>query len=113
MDDILKRMLAVEKEADKIVLRSKEEAEQILEESRQKANEISSEAQATLAREVEELTTKKLDEALAGKSDRLREADERMKGNLEAFRKEVSKHLDEITRILLYPNAMTTENAER
>ena len=45
MDDILKRMLAVEKEADKIVLRSKEEAEQILEESRQKANEIATQTQ--------------------------------------------------------------------
>ena len=104
MDDILKRMLAVEKEADKIVLNSKEEAEQILEESRQKANELAAEAQVALAHEVEELTAKKLGEAMSGKADRLREADEKMKVELDSFRKEVSKHLDKITHILLYPD---------
>ena len=103
MDDILKRMLAVEKEADKIVLHATEEAEQILEDSRQKANEIAADAQAALAHEVEEMTSKRLDEAISGKADRLREADEKMKGELESFRKEVSKHLDEITQILLFP----------
>ena len=107
MDDILKRMLAVEKEADRIVLQSTEQAEQILEESRQKANELAAVAQATLAREVEEMTSKRLDEAISGKAERLREADEKMKGELESFRKEISKHLDEITQILLYP---ATEN---
>ncbi|MBQ7652429.1 MAG: hypothetical protein IJS15_15835 [Victivallales bacterium] len=103
MDDILKRMLAVEKEADKIVLNATEEAEKILEDSRQKANEIAAEAQSDLAKEVEEMTARRIDEAVSGKADRLREADEKMKGELEAFRKEVSKHLDDITRILLFP----------
>ncbi len=103
MDDILKRMLAVEKEADKIVLHATEEAEQILEDSRQKANEIAADAQNALAHEVENMTSKRLDEAIAGKADRLREADEKMKGELESFRKEVFKHLDEITQILLFP----------
>ncbi len=113
MDDILKRMLAVEKEADKIVLQATEEAEQILEDSRQKANEIAAEAQTALAREVEELTSRRLDEAVAGKTDRLRETDEKMKGELESFRKEVSKHLDEITQILLYPVQQSTQSADR
>ena len=103
MDDILKRMLDVEKEADRIVLHATEEAEQILEDSRQEANQLASEAQTALAHEVEEMTSKRLDEAISGKADRLREADEKMKGDLESFRKEVSKHLDEITQILLYP----------
>lgn len=103
MDDILKRMLAVEKEADKIVLHATEEAEQILEDSRQKANEIAADAQTTLAQEVENMTSKRLDEAISGKADRLREADEKMKGELDSFRKEVFKHLDEITQILLFP----------
>ena len=103
MDDILKRMLAVEKEADTIVLNATEEAEHILENSRQTANEIAAEAQSSLAKEVEEMTTKHIDEAISGKADRLREADEKMKGELESFRNGLSKHLEEVTRILLFP----------
>jgi len=106
MDDILKRMLAVEKEADTIVLHAQEEAAQILEASRQKANEITAEAQSALAHEVEEMTTRRLDEAISGKADRLREADDKMKDELESFRNGLSKHLDEITQILLFPETV-------
>lgn len=103
MDDILKRMLAVEHEADMIVLHATEESEKILEESRQNANEIAAEAQRALAVEVEEMTSRKLEEANAGKVEKLREADEKMKSDLEAFRVQVSKHRGDVAKILLFP----------
>ena len=75
MDDILKRMLAVEREADGIVASARLEAENILEEARRKANELLADAQVALATEVENLVKEKVAAAENNKSANLEEAD--------------------------------------
>jgi len=103
MDDILKRMLAVEQEADQIVRDSQTEAERIMEEGRREANKIAADAQLTLAKEVEALIQAKVDAALKGKKERLGEADRSMQSKLEDFRKKVDFHIDEACKALLFP----------
>ena len=78
MDDILKRMLAVEREADNIVTSARLEAKVILEEARRKANEILADAQVALATEVETLVKEKVATAENNKVASLQEADRKM-----------------------------------
>lgn len=103
MDDILKRMLAVEQQADRIVREANATAEQIMEEGRRKANEITADAQVKLAAEVDAMVQKKVDEALVGKAQKLAEADKRMEGQLAEFRQKTSKSQPAIVKALLFP----------
>ena len=103
MDDILKRMLAVEREADNIVSGARIEAKVILEEARRKANEILADAQVALVTEVETLMKEKLDAAENNKVTSLEEADKKMAEKIEDFRKSVNSHLPEIVQVLLFP----------
>lgn len=96
-------MLAVEREADKVVASSRQEAGEILEKGRQKANEILADAQVALVVEVEKLIKTKLEEARQSKSTRLEEADKKMGEQITAFQKEVLTHLDETVNKLLFP----------
>ena len=103
MDDILKRMLAVEREADSIVSSARLESKVILEEARRKANEILADAQVALAREVEKFVKEKLAAAENNKAASLEEADRKMAKKVEDFRTAVNSHLQEIVQILLFP----------
>ena len=102
MDDILKRMLAVEREADNIVTSARLEAKVILEEARRKANEILADAQVALATEVETLVKEKVATAENNKVASLQEADKKMEKVAE-FRKAVNSHLQETVQALLFP----------
>ncbi|MBR4675361.1 MAG: hypothetical protein IKP00_12915 [Victivallales bacterium] len=103
MDDILKRMLAVEREADNIVSSSRLEAKVILEEARRKANELLADAQVALAREVETFVKEKLAAAENNKAASLEEADRKMVEKVAEFKKAVNSHLQEIVQVLLFP----------
>ena len=103
MDDILKRMLAVEREADNIVSGARIEAKVILEEARRKANEILADAQVALVTEVETLMKEKLDAAENNKVTSLEEADRKMAEKVAAFRQAVNSHLPETVQALLFP----------
>lgn len=103
MDDILKRMLAVEREADNIVSGARIEAKVILEEARRKANEILADAQVALVTEVETLMKEKLDAAENNKVTSLEEADRKMVEKVAAFRQAVNSHLPETVQALLFP----------
>ena len=103
MDDILRRMLAVEREADNIVSGARIEAKVILEEARRKANEMLADAQVALVTEVETLMKEKLDTAENNKVTSLEEADRRMAEKVAVFRKAVNSHLQETVQALLFP----------
>ena len=103
MDDILKRMLAVEREADSIVSSARLEAKVTLEEARRKANEILADAQVALAREVETFVKEKLEAAENNKAASLEEADRKMAEKVAEFRQAVNSHLQEIVQLLLFP----------
>ena len=102
MDDILKRMLAVEEEADRIVADSTAEAERILEESLQKANEIASQSQSSLAAEVERLVSARLAEASESKRTQLEDKDRLMQDRLEQFRGGIADRKWRIVDLLMY-----------
>ena len=103
MDDILKRMLAVEREADSIVSSARLEAKVTLEEARRKANEILADAQVALATEVENLVKEKISAAENNKVATLEEADRKMVEKVAEFKKAVNSHLQEIVQVLLFP----------
>ena len=103
MDDILKRMLAVEREADNIVTSARLEAKVILEKARRKANEILADAQVALATEVETLVKEKVATAENNKVTSLQEADRKMEEKVAEFRKAVNSHLQETVQALLFP----------
>ena len=103
MDDILKRMLAVEREADSIVSSARLEAKVTLEEARRKANEILADAQVALAREVETFVKEKLEAAENNKAASLEKADRKMAEKVAEFRQAVNSHLQEIVQLLLFP----------
>ena len=103
MDDILKRMLAVEREADNIVTSARLEAKVILEEARRKANEILADAQVALATEVETLVKEKVATAENNKVASLQEADKKMEEKVAEFRRAVNSHLQETVQALLFP----------
>jgi vacuolar-type H+-ATPase subunit H len=103
MDDILKRMLAVEREADNLVTSARLEAKVILEEARRKANEILADAQVALATEVETLVKEKVATAENNKVASLQEADRKMEEKVAEFRKAVNSHLQETVQALLFP----------
>lgn len=103
MDDILKRMLAVEQEADSIVRGALAQAERIREAGRQKANENAAEAQRRLSAEVEAFLDAKESAAEKEKNVKLREADAEMRKRIADFRTKVDSRLPEILSILLYP----------
>ena len=103
MDDILKRMLAVEREADNIVTSARLEAKVILEEARRKANEILADAQVALATDVETLVKEKVATAENNKVASLQEADRKMEEKVAEFRKAVNSHLQETVQALLFP----------
>jgi len=105
MDDILKRMLAVEGEADKIVSDAQREAEKILEDGRQKANTILADAQLKLASDVESLMKSRIDAALADKVQKLEEVDKRLEKDVSAFRAKIEGRRGAALKVLLYPDA--------
>lgn len=102
MDDILKRMLLVEQQADEIVCKASDEASAILEESRQKANQIAADEQLNLAAEVDRLVKERLDKAEADKTSELQNQDIQIKQKAEEFSKSIAVHEAEIVEALLY-----------
>ena len=100
MDDILKRMLEVEQEAERLVADAQVDADKLVQEWLQKANELSAEGQKALAGEVEALQTEALRAIQEEKAKRLREADERMCSEIEQFRLEITKALPKVEKAL-------------
>jgi len=102
MDDILKRMLVVESEADKIVADAQAEAEKIMEEARRKVNEQNAAAQEALSRDVEALVSGKVDAALQAKGAELSERNRRTDEEMSEFRRSLAPHVLGITEELLF-----------
>ena len=102
MDDILKRMLAVESEADKIVAEAQAQAEKIMEEARQKVNAQTAEAHEAMSREAEALVSSRVEGAQKAKSAKLAEQNRRTDDEMAAFRKELAPQLSKVTEELLF-----------
>lgn len=104
MDDILKRMLLVEEQADAIVAAAEREAELVLTASRQHINDTKVQAQQALTKEYEELLSARLAAARGERDKALAEADKRHAVELKAFHQGLDRHLREVKEALAYPS---------
>ncbi len=101
MDDILKRMLAVEAQADQLARDAAQQAERILEDGRRDANDLSAKAQSELAVVVEDFLQQRLEQAMNDKKARLDAADQEMQGRLQEFQEAIARRLPAIRQALL------------
>lgn len=85
MDDLLKQMLAVEKEAEALVSAADEDAKNLLAEARRTANAADAEEQIASAKDYDAIVEAALAKAQAERSERLRRADAEFKVKGEAF----------------------------
>ena len=93
MDDILKRMLAVEAQADQLSRDATLQAERILADGRRDANDLAAKAQSELASAVETFLQQRLALAVSDKKDRLAAADQEMQSRIREFRNAIAKRL--------------------
>ena len=103
MDDILKRMMAAEAEADEVVKKATEEADALRGEARRQANVLLAEAQKKLAAEADEFINTSLEKARVEEKEALEKGDANMKDELLAFDRRFAARCQEVTDLLLYP----------
>lgn len=105
MDDILKRMMAAEAEADEMVKAANDEGDALRNEARCQANALLADAQKKLAVEAEEYISSCMEKAQAEEKEALLKGDAAMKDELLSFEKRFAARLQEVTDLLLYPKA--------
>lgn len=103
MDDILKRMMAVEAEASEMVKAADAECDRLRSEARKEANAYLAEAQKNLAEESEKYVNDRLAKAREEEKEALRRGDAEMQTALLAFEKKFAGHQREVTEVLLFP----------
>jgi len=87
LDELLQEMLAVEREADEIVRRSREEADQIVAEARRRAAEIQTRGQEEVRDAAARLKDEKVNAARKERDRRIQEADARLAAEEEALKR--------------------------
>ena len=103
MDDILKRMMAAEDEADELVKKAASEGDAIRGEARRQANVLLAEAQKKLAIDAEEYISTSMQKAREEEKAALQKGDADMNGELQGFCERFSARLQEVADLLLYP----------
>lgn len=101
MDNILKKMLAVEAEADKIVQKATQEAEKIREQGRLQANEWSNKTQNQLAEEVESFLRQQLQQAREQRQQQLASAEHDLRQRQQEFQSQIALRLPALCQALL------------
>jgi len=101
MDNILKKMLAVEAEAEKIVLNATQEAEKIREQGRLQANEWSNKKQNQLAEEVETFLRQQLNQAEKQRQTQLAAAEQDLRQRQQEFQAQIARRLPALRQALL------------
>ena len=102
MDDILKRMLAVEQEGQSLVQEAQAKADKIAQESLLRVNEITQEGQKKLSEEVAKLQADAAAAADAEWKRRLAEAERVLQEDKNAFRSRIEGALSKIEDALLH-----------
>lgn len=101
MDDLLKRMLAVEQEANTLVAQANGEAKKLLAEARRQANEEAAQEQASSAREYNEILETAVKQAQAERAQLLDEADIVANVRAQRFRAVIQKRRETVVSALL------------
>jgi vacuolar-type H+-ATPase subunit H len=103
MDDILRRMLEVERQAAQIVANAEAEARRLLDDGRQEALAEVLRLRAELAEETRLLLADRVARAEREKADALGAAEERLLARARAFATAVRSKVDQVLRELAYP----------
>ena len=103
MDDILRRMLEVERQAALIVTNAEAEAQRLLDEGRQKALAEGQRLRARLAEETQQLLADRVAGAEREKADAIAAAEERLQVSARTFAGDVQAKADQVLRELAYP----------
>ena len=103
MDDILKRMMAAEAEADELLKTATDKADAMRGEARRQANVLLAEAQKKLAAEADEFINSSLEKARVEEKEALEKGDTNMKDELLGFDRRFAARCQEVTDLLLYP----------
>ena len=104
MDDILKRMMEAEAEAEEIVKAANAEGDRLRSEARREANLQLAEAQKSLATETEQYVSSRLSKAHEEEKAALQEGDSRMREDLAEYERRFARHTQEVAELLLYPS---------
>ena len=103
MDDILKRLMDVERQAAAIVTAAEAEALRLQEAGRQQATAEAQRLRAELADEVRQAVTARLAAAESEKAAALRQAEERLQRRAQAFAQALQARADHVFQEVAYP----------
>ena len=103
MDDVLRRLLEVERQATQVVADAAAEAERLLDAGRQQALAEGQRLRAELADETRRLLAERVARAEREKTEALRAAEERLQARARAFAADVRSRAEQVLRALAYP----------
>jgi hypothetical protein len=103
MDEILKRMLEIERQAARLVADAEAEAQGILDAGRQQALAEGQRLRAELAEETRQVLADRVAAAEHEKAEALRAAEERLQARARAFASDLRAQADPVLRELAYP----------
>ena len=103
MDDILRRMLEVERQAAQIVANAEAEAQRLVDAGRQEALAEGQRLRAELAEEARLLLADRVAQAEREKTEALSAAEERLQARAHTFAGDVRSKADQVLRELAYP----------
>jgi hypothetical protein len=103
MDDILRRMLEVERQATQVVANSQTAAQRLLDEGRRVALAEGFRLRAELAAETRQWLADRVARAEAGKAEALRLAEARLQARARAFAADVRSRADLVLHELAFP----------
>ena len=103
MDDILRRMLEIERLAAQFVADAEAEAQRLLDDGRQKALAEGQRLRAELAAETQRLLADRVARAESEKADALTAAEQRLLARAQRFAADVRERADQVLRELAYP----------
>ena len=104
MDDILKRMLAVEQEADALIAAAKTEAAKITENGRLEASKLVETVQKNLVAEAKAQIQAVQDENRHRLEAGIAKGEQELVGEIAQFRQKLTAALPKVTDALLYPD---------
>lgn len=104
MDDLLQRMLTIDREAEKLVQAAELEAAKIAEETRLQVREKREAAQAALLAESDKLLQEKIEQSKADADAELHASDQELEAKQKDFAKNISLKREKILLTLMALN---------
>lgn len=104
MNDLLKRMLAIDQEAEKLVQEADADATKILQDTRLQIGKDREEAQAALIAECDTMLREQIEQSRKKAEMELKTVDAELESQQKLFAERISRRKPEILRHLLLPS---------